>query len=145
MLHATCHMAHFLLCLQGIPPRIVHTAIHPFLLCCSSPCLFLKRISDLHYLQVHIILLCTIFSTRLYKFQLSSEVSGPLNKALADNAMKDAISCLGIGDILLLFMYCTVLYCTVLYYAVLYFIALYCPEVCFAMLSYMTTNTSTIK
>ena len=142
MLHA-----HSLLCLQEIPPCIVSytkQCIHRniFQLCCSSPSLILRKNSNLHYLQILIILLSTIYCTRLYKFQLSSEVSGPLNKALADNAIKDAISCLGIGDILLqcivlnrvvlccvvlccvvlccIVLYCVVLYCTVLYCIVLY-------------------------
>ena len=50
---------------------------------------------------------CFVVCSRLYKFQLSPEVSGPLNQALAKNAMKEAISSLGIGDILL---YCTLLF-----------------------------------
>jgi hypothetical protein len=50
------------------------------------------------YSNHHVLL---IVCSRLYKFQLSPEVSGPLNEALANNAMKEAISSLGIGDILL--------------------------------------------
>ena len=113
---AACYILISVLHLRWISRRIVYIVLHLSICNCrirDCNCVWDSGSNETsENLHIHIIMFRTLNCSRLYKFQLSPEISGPLNEALASNAMKDAISSLGIGDGML---WCIELRCTVLY------------------------------